>query len=529
MDLLQLSHLSKKFGTLQALDDVSFTVQAGEVVGLTGSSGAGKSVLTSILAGLTAPSDGEITFAGQRLTFPWRPRDHQIELIFQEPQLVEQLDITANVFLGNEVGWFKQLQWLLVPSRLKMDRAAAEILASLGSTMGNMREKVLNLTSEQRQLIAIARVMTSRPRLVIVDDPTALLSYPAEQKLLTLMQRWRREKIGVLLATDNLDHLFAVTDRVVVLRAGRVVATLRTDETSREQMVSALVGGPRHSNTPAIWALDRFYRARQQAEQLRHQQQLLERDLVAQDNLNRQLVEELGKQVKALDQANSALQNAQRRLMTEREQERKHLARELHDQVIQDLLSTNFRLEEIEGDSGIPEQPRHELNGIRSGIRELVTEVRNLCGDLRPPTIDSLGLGAAIHSLARGWSERTGIEVTLDIELSPDRLPETIELSIFRIVQEGLNNVGRHAAASRAEVKLAHSTPRSLMITVSDNGLGLPGNFDLANLAAAGHYGLLGISERVALLEGRLHLQNQREGGAIIQAEIPHPRVETII
>jgi signal transduction histidine kinase len=116
--------------------------------------------------------------------------------------------------------------------------------------------------------------------------------------------------------------------------------------------------------------------------------------------------------------------------------------------------------------------------------------------------------------------------VTLDLDRRLGRLPEAIELSIFRIVQEGLSNVRKHARASAVQIRLRHTSPRALMISIADNGCGLPGGFDLATLSAEGHYGLIGISERVALLDGRLSVQNQGSGGLLIQAEIPHPRVE---
>ncbi|MCB0181629.1 MAG: histidine kinase, partial [Anaerolineae bacterium] len=99
------------------------------------------------------------------------------------------------------------------------------------------------------------------------------------------------------------------------------------------------------------------------------------------------------------------------------------------------------------------------------------------------------------------------------------------ELSIFRIVQEGLSNIRKHAHASAVEIRLKHTSPRTLLISVTDNGRGLKDNFDLSALAAEEHYGLLGISERVALLGGRLRLQNQPGGGLLLQVEIPHPRV----
>jgi signal transduction histidine kinase len=121
---------------------------------------------------------------------------------------------------------------------------------------------------------------------------------------------------------------------------------------------------------------------------------------------------------------------------------------------------------------------------------------------------------------------RTEIEVDLNIDPKLGRLPEEIELSIFRIIQEGLNNVWRHAQAAHAQINLKHTSPRAVMITISDDGRGLDEDFDLTALAGNGHYGLLGISERVALLGGRFHLQRSPEGGSLLLVEIPHPRVE---
>jgi signal transduction histidine kinase len=253
----------------------------------------------------------------------------------------------------------------------------------------------------------------------------------------------------------------------------------------------------------------------------------LEQNLAAQDTLNQQLIDQLGEQVRALDQANLALQDAQRRLLTEREQERKHLARELHDQVIQDLLSVNYQLEEIEEEAnGVTLPLKDDLLDVRERIRTLIDDLRRICGDLRPPTIDSLGLGAALQSYTQDWEARTDIKIMLDLSPNLGRLPETLELSIFRIVQEGLSNVRKHARASSVKVSLKHTTPRMVMISISDNGQGLTSGFDLSTLSAEGHYGLLGIGERIALLGGRLKLQNQTDGGLLLEVEIPHPRVD---
>jgi signal transduction histidine kinase len=259
---------------------------------------------------------------------------------------------------------------------------------------------------------------------------------------------------------------------------------------------------------------------------LRHQQLLLEQNLATQGTLNQQLVDQLAQQVKALDQVNLALQDAQRRLLSRREEERKRLARELHDEIIQDLVSINLELENIEASKDVTTVLRSDLIDIRESIRILIADVRRICGDLRPPTIDSLGLGSALLSHTRTWSERTGISVYLD--LAPDlvRLPENIELSLFRIVQEGLNNVRKHSQATSVRVQLQHTSPRTLMISIADNGKGIVGKVNLASLSANGHFGLLGLSERVALLGGHLKIQSQNEGGLLLQAEIPHPRVE---
>jgi signal transduction histidine kinase len=528
--LLRVITLSKSFGTLPAVQQVSFDVYPGEVVGLAGRSGSGKTVLAMLLAGLYTPNEGDIYFAGQRLQWPFRMREMGIEVIHQQPDLAEHLDITSNIFLGNEIGWPAMGKWLKIPNRRRMDKEADRILTQLDVHLNSLHEKVTNLTSEQRQMIAIARAMTRPAKLIIVDEPTTLLTYPYQQNLLSLIQTWQKYGVAVIFCSKDLDHLFAVADRIIVLRQGRRVVTHRTDETSREEIAAALIGTTdRQQLTPTIWALDSYYRAREQAEKLRHQQTLLQRNLAAQDTLNQQLIDQLAQQVNALDKANMALQDAQRRLLTEREEERKHLARELHDQLIQDLLGVNYQLEEIEADKDLQAKFATELKDICGSIRVFVDDLRRICSDLRPPTIDNLGLGIALQSYARDWSERSDISVNLDFDANLGRLPEAIELSIFRIVQEGLNNVRKHAQASAIEICLKHTSPRTLMISIADNGSGLTNDFDLSALSAKGHYGLLGVSERVALLGGRLKLQNQTDGGLLLQVEIPHPRVDTAL
>ena len=501
-------------------------MQAGEVVGLSGRSGAGASTLLRIIAGLERPDRGQIKFDEQTLSWPFAPQQLGISVIHQEPELAEQLSVTDNIFLGNEIGRKLFRNWFRIPNQDAMDDAASKLLTQLDAPFIPLYEKAGNLSREQKQLVSIAHVMARPNRLILVDSPSSLLSLPYQQKLLQLIRNWREQNVAVLFTSNNLDHLFAVSDRVLVLREGNLVASKRSDETSREEVVKALVGtAERDERTPAIWAMDSYYRARAQAELLRHNQRLLERDLRARDTLNQQLVDQLAEQVQALDSANLALQDAQRRLLTEREEERKRLAREIHDQAIQDLLSLNYELEEIEDRVTTKKVETDDIVEIRQSIRTLVEDLRRICGNLRPPTIDSLGLDAALRSYVREWQRRTGIVVELEIGDDFGRLPESLELTIFRIIQEALNNIWKHAEATDATVKLHSSSPRLMLISIVDNGRGIGKSFNLSELSSSGHYGLLGISERVALLQGRLRFANQDSGGLLVQIEIPHPRM----
>jgi len=527
--LLRVINVSRTFSDLWALENVNLDIVPGEIVGVAGSSGAGKSVLAKIIAGLYEPTSGDLYFEGRRYSGlqPALVRSLGIEVIHQRPELVDQLDITANVFLGREItgGLFQHsMRWA---DRKEMHAQSQRIFDELGVRFDSLQEKAANLSGEERQVVAIARALVGPGRLVVIDGPLVGLSITLQKRLLTLVHRWQERGSAVLICSDNLGNLFAATDRLIVLNKGRKVAERRTDETTQEEIVALMVGTPPPEQvTPLIWALDSYYRAREQAENLQHNQTLLQRDLAAQDSLNRQLLDQLSRQVAALDQANAALQDAQRRLLLEREDERKHLARELHDQAIQDLLGIGYQIEEMLSLQASSEDLVPGLTLMQEDVRQLIGDLRRICNNLRPPALDSLGLGAAVRSHAQQWAERHNIELTLEIASDLRRLPEATELSVFRIVQEGLNNIQQHAQATEAAVSLKHTSPRTLQITVSDNGKGLNEDADLAALAASSHYGLLGISERVALLGGKLQLQNLPTGGLSINVEIPHPRTQ---
>jgi len=185
-------------------------------------------------------------------------------------------------------------------------------------------------------------------------------------------------------------------------------------------------------------------------------------------------------------------------------------------------LGLSYHLEEIE-DLEKSTVLRHDVAAIRHGIRNLVGELRQMCSDLRPPTIDHHGLTAAIDSLAHEWAERNDIQIQLEIDPALGRLPETIELSVFRIVQEGLNNIRKHAVAHHVRLSLQRTSSTNLLVRLEDDGQGLPVPTDLASLSINKHFGLVGISERVALLGGFMHIESLKGNGTILQVEIPSP------
>jgi signal transduction histidine kinase len=153
----------------------------------------------------------------------------------------------------------------------------------------------------------------------------------------------------------------------------------------------------------------------------------------------------------------------------------------------------------------------------------VVGDLRQLCSDLRPPTIDTHGLPAAISSFALEWAERNGIALHLEIDPDLGRFPEGIELSVFRIVQEGLNNIRKHAAAKNTFLRLDRTPTASLLLHLRDDGQGSTKPLDLASLSARKHFGLVGISERVALLGGTMQIDTPCEGGLFLRVEIPNP------
>ena len=547
--LLQVENLSKNFDRLPVLNNVTFSLTAGEVIGLVGRQGAGKSTLFHLLSGAMPPSSGTIRFAGEsrrlvnrlqaqklgietvyQTSIPTNQFDFSSNIFFNQGAdfeitrrtsgLVEQFNVTQNILLGREI---MKVSKLGIIDWDRMFKTAQSLLAEFDLSPDLAYEKVRNLTDEQRQVVILMRILYKPCRLILLDDIIPIFSFQRQEILRDKIRKLSSEGTSVIISSDDLKHLFAVTDRIIVLYEGRLIADRRTTESTPREIVELIVGSSGQEQvSPLIWALESFHDAQRQAEDLRRTQATLQESLEARTSLNRQLFERLQNQVTALDRLNAALQATQRRLITEREDERKMLARELHDQVIQDLLSFNYRLEDIES-LAESQALQSEVASIREGMRNVVSELRQLCSDLRPPTIDHHGLSAAIDSLAHDWASRNGIKLQLDVDPQLGRLTETIELSVFRIVQEGLNNIRKHAMARNVRISLQRTSSTNLLVRLEDDGQGLTTPADLASLSMGKHFGLVGISERVALLGGSMNINSTQGGGTTLQVEIPSP------
>lgn len=242
--ILQAKNLTKHFGGLTAVDNVSMDVRLGEVIGLVGDNGAGKSTLIKMISGVYQPDGGEIYFNDEMVTFsgPREARDMGIETIYQDLALAENLDVSSNIFLGREVkkrflgGLFHTLDW---PT---MHAESNGALDKLDIDVPSLTQQIRNLSGGQRQAVAIARSIYWNARIMIMDEPTAALGVPEQRKVLTLVRTLRDQGVPVVIISHNMQDIFAVADRIVILRRGKKVGELESDKTTPDEIVSLMVG-----------------------------------------------------------------------------------------------------------------------------------------------------------------------------------------------------------------------------------------------------------------------------------------------
>jgi simple sugar transport system ATP-binding protein len=242
--LLEVRNVSKSFGAIHAVNDISWSVEPGEVVGLMGDNGAGKSTLVKLIAGNFPPTDGEVLVDGEVCHFhkPIQARAKGIEVVYQDLALADNLTAAQNVFLGRELN--KGFWPFRVLNKQSMIDRSAKLFDELKSET-RPRDLVKKMSGGQRQAVAIARTRLSNAKLVLMDEPTAAISVRQVAEVLELIRRLKHQGVAVILISHRMPDVFAVSDRIIVMRRGTKVADKATTSTSPEEITGLITGAIR--------------------------------------------------------------------------------------------------------------------------------------------------------------------------------------------------------------------------------------------------------------------------------------------
>ncbi len=241
--VLEVQNITKRFGGLVAVNNVSMGVNAGEVVGLLGDNGAGKSTLIKMVSGVYHPDGGRIYFMGQeiKITTPMDALALGIETIYQDLALAENLNVYSNIFLGREklkkvLGIIKVLDhdYMLVESRKVLNKLEIEV--------PSLKNKISMLSGGQRQAVAISRSLYWEAKFLIMDEPTAALGIAEQKKVLDLVRLLKSQGLGIIIISHQLHDVFSVADRLVIMRRGEKVGERYTKDTDPNEVVGLIVG-----------------------------------------------------------------------------------------------------------------------------------------------------------------------------------------------------------------------------------------------------------------------------------------------
>jgi D-xylose transport system ATP-binding protein len=242
--VLELRGISKRFGGITALKDVSFELRSDEIVALVGDNGAGKSTLIKAIAGSQPADEGEFLFDGLpvQINTPVAARNLGIETVYQDLAMCDNLDTVQNLFLGQELS-----AGFLGGARLKkaaMEKRAREVLKDFQvTTIRSLQTPAGRLSGGQRQAIAICRCMLRNPKVVLLDEPTAALGVAQRQQVIMLLRRLRSERRSIIVISHDLNDLvLEVADRIVVLRLGQKVAEFTRAEADASKVIAAITG-----------------------------------------------------------------------------------------------------------------------------------------------------------------------------------------------------------------------------------------------------------------------------------------------
>lgn len=242
--LVAMRGMSISFGGVRAVDDVSLDLHPGEVLGLLGHNGAGKSTFIKMLSGAYRPDAGEIRIDGQAVTInsPRDARRHGIETIYQTLALADNLDAAANLFLGREL----RTAWGTLDD-VAMEAETRRVMARLNPHFVKFKEPVRALSGGQRQAVAIARAIHFNARILIMDEPTAALGPQETKQVADLILQLKREGIGIFLISHDIHDVFDLADRVAVMKNGKMVGTAPTRAVTKDQVLEMIILGTRPS------------------------------------------------------------------------------------------------------------------------------------------------------------------------------------------------------------------------------------------------------------------------------------------
>jgi D-xylose transport system ATP-binding protein len=245
--LVQLRGIHKAFGGVHAVEDVSLNLHAGEVVGVLGHNGAGKSTLMKMLAGAYPIDSGEVHINGTQVQVR-TPVDAQrlgIESIYQTLALADNLDAVANLFLGREL----LTRWRTLDDH-RMDAEARKVFLRLNKNFTNVRTPVRRLSGGQRQVVAISRAIYFNAKVLIMDEPTAALGPEETAMVGNLVRQLKAEGVGIFLISHDLHDVFALTDRVAVMKNGKLVGTYNTADVTEDEVLGMIIGGKKPEGKP---------------------------------------------------------------------------------------------------------------------------------------------------------------------------------------------------------------------------------------------------------------------------------------
>jgi simple sugar transport system ATP-binding protein len=246
--IVEMRNVSKAFGPVQALANVDLVLQPGEILGLVGDNSAGKSTLMKVLTGAYHRDSGEVLVAGEKTQFksPHESRLSGIEMIYQDFALCGNMDVAQNIFLGR---WPRKG---LFVDRRRMYAEADNVLTRLKVDVNSVYQKVESLSGGRQQSVAIARAISFDPRVVILDEPTANLSVMATERLLETMLELKRHGVAQIIISHRLTDIFAVGDRVMVLKRGENVGDRFVRQTSEHEVLEMIVSGTRETARSAV-------------------------------------------------------------------------------------------------------------------------------------------------------------------------------------------------------------------------------------------------------------------------------------